>query len=76
MVSAFFSLISFQLGFAKKICLIKGKNLNNFCSGCLKSVVRKCKLIFGEKKFIRASVRTKIGKSQEVSGVGRLKIFK
>ena len=53
------------------------KKKKSFCTVCLKSVVRGDKLNFGEKSFIWAigHPQQKVGKSQEDSGMGRLKIF-
>ena len=49
-------------------CLKQKIKIKKFCTGCHKSAVRECKEIFSKKK-------QKGGKSQEISGMGRKKIF-
>ena len=62
--------------FWKKIFLIKAKNKKKyFCTWCLKSAVTGCKQNFLRKKNSQGYPQPKVGKSQEISGMGCKKIF-
>ena len=67
--------IRIPLGFVKRLFWLNQKTKKYFCTGCLKSAVRGCKLNFSRKKISWGYLQPKVGKSQEISGMGCRKIF-
>ena len=69
-------MISKKTRVCKKNFLIKAKNEEKkyFCTGCHKSADRGCKQNFRE-NISYGYPQPKVWKSQEISGMGRLKIF-